>query len=252
MLQALYFCQPFRELVCDSRDKSNPPIPPTLLAPQPTAPPPSRPPGLKGFRRRDMSFDGGRVTDDPPANSVPNKFNTVLTAGGSGPPIPVTPPTLFSALRSLFLHIALNPSDKGTVSPTSFINKVKKENELYRSTMHQDAHEFLGFLLNKIVEDLEAEMKKDAETGADDGVYIFDYSSSSFNLCLNQCLARSARLLQLRPLHHRSLIHLTPKSIDSLTGPLSIPCLKARSQVKHDVSPAKLFLPATNLSLIFP
>lgn len=93
-------------------------------------------------------------------------------AASSAPPIPVTPPTLFSALRSLFLHIALNPADKGTVSPTSFINKLKKENELYRSTMHQDAHEFLGFLLNKIVEDLEAEMKKVAETNGDDGGFV--------------------------------------------------------------------------------
>ncbi|KAF8588617.1 cysteine proteinase [Ramaria rubella] len=115
VLQALYFCQPFRELVCDSHDKK---------APSPAAP--------------------------------------------SGPIIPATPPTLFSALRSLFLHIALNPADKGTVSPTSFITKVKKENELFRSTMHQDAHEFLGFLLNKIVEDLETEMKSNIEMGGDD------------------------------------------------------------------------------------
>ena len=131
----------------------------------------ARPPGLKNLRRRDLSLDGGRDIDDPPANGLAaGKFNTM--AAGSAPPIPLAPPTLFSALRSLFLHIALNPSDKGTISPTSFINKVKKENELYRSSMHQDAHEFLGFLLNKIVEDLEAEMKKSAEKSGDDGVCI--------------------------------------------------------------------------------
>ena len=31
--------------------------------------------------------------------------------------------------------------------------------------MHQDAHEFLGYLLNKVVEEIEAEMKK-APNGA--------------------------------------------------------------------------------------
>lgn len=45
------------------------------------------------------------------------------------------------------------------VSPTAFITKLKKENELFRSTQHQDAHEFLNYLLNKIVEDIGDEEK---------------------------------------------------------------------------------------------
>lgn len=64
---------------------------------------------------------------------------------------------MFSALRSLFLHIANNTLDKGTVAPRAFVDKLKKENELFRSSAHQDAHEFLIFLLNKIAEDLEEE-----------------------------------------------------------------------------------------------
>ena len=168
VLQALYFCQPFRELVCDSYDSSNPPIPHIVTPPSVTtpAPPPSRPPGLK-FRRRDSAFDTNKTNDDTSANGNANGKSTVPTVPAA-PPIPTSPPTLFSALRSLFLHIALNPADKGKLSPTSFINKLKMENELYRSSMHQDAHEFLGFLLNKIVEDLEAEMKKSAENAPQD------------------------------------------------------------------------------------
>lgn len=45
------------------------------------------------------------------------------------------------------------------VSPSAFVSKLKKENELFRSTQHQDAHEFLNYLLNKIVEDIEDEEK---------------------------------------------------------------------------------------------
>lgn len=164
ILQSLYFCQPFRELVCDSHDKSNPPIPP-LLVPAASTSTGSRPPVIKGFRRRDSTNDGGKSTDDVLPNgsaSTPSGRPSSSSALGAVP-IPATPPTLFSALRSLFLHIALNPSDKGTVSPLTFINKLKKENELYRSSMHQDAHEFLNFLLNKIVEDLEAQMKKNLD-----------------------------------------------------------------------------------------
>jgi len=71
------------------------------------------------------------------------------------PPVPSSPPTLFSALRSLFLYISKHPEDKGVVPPRAFIDKLKEVNELFRSTMHQDAHEFLNYLLNKIVEEIE-------------------------------------------------------------------------------------------------
>ncbi|OBZ66035.1 Ubiquitin carboxyl-terminal hydrolase 4 [Grifola frondosa] len=74
-------------------------------------------------------------------------------------PIPPAPPTLFSALRSLFIHISKNPADKGTVAPRAFIDKLKELNELFRSSMHQDAHEFLNYLLNRIMEEMEEERK---------------------------------------------------------------------------------------------
>ena len=34
------------------------------------------------------------------------------------------------------------------VSPKQFVQRLKHDNELFRSFMHQDAHEFLNFLLN--------------------------------------------------------------------------------------------------------
>ncbi|KAJ4471868.1 hypothetical protein C8J55DRAFT_406659, partial [Lentinula edodes] len=67
--------------------------------------------------------------------------------------------SLFSALRSLFLHISTHPSDKGTVAPSAFIEQLRRVNELFRSTMHQDAHEFFNYLLNKIVEEIEEDRK---------------------------------------------------------------------------------------------
>jgi ubiquitin C-terminal hydrolase len=44
---------------------------------------------------------------------------------------------------------------KGVVRPEELVRTVKRENELFRGNMHQDAHEFLGWLLNKIAEDVE-------------------------------------------------------------------------------------------------
>jgi uncharacterized UBP type Zn finger protein len=66
---------------------------------------------------------------------------------------------LISALRSLYIHISQNPADKGTIAPRAFIDKLKELNESFRNTMHQDAHEFLNYLLNKIVEEIEEEKK---------------------------------------------------------------------------------------------
>lgn len=64
-----------------------------------------------------------------------------------------------SALRSLFLHISKNPAERGTIAPRAFIDKLKELNEIFRGSMHQDAHEFLNFLLNKIVEEMEADRR---------------------------------------------------------------------------------------------
>lgn len=73
------------------------------------------------------------------------------------PVIPSAPPTLFSALRSLYVYISKNPADKGAVSPRAFIDKLRDGNELFRGAMHQDAHEFLNYLLNKIVEEIQSD-----------------------------------------------------------------------------------------------
>ena len=216
VLQALYFCQPFRDLVCDSHDKSNPPIPPS---PQPaqssTAPPHARPPAHKGFRRRNSADDASPINHAAPAATP-------------GPSIPVTPPTLFSALRSLFLHIALNPADRGTVSPASFIAKLKKENELYRSSMHQDAHEFFNFLLNKIVEDLEA-----AEPG--DGARRSCTSGGTGALTRHAGSSSSSRSSESRP--HTTFVHgLFEGTLTSETRCLTCETVSSRDEAFLDLS----------------
>ncbi|EGO31229.1 hypothetical protein SERLADRAFT_336365, partial [Serpula lacrymans var. lacrymans S7.9] len=103
--------------------------------------------------------------------------------------------TLFSALRSLYIHISDNPVDKGTVAPRAFIDKLKELNELFRSTMHQDAHEFSNYLLNRIVEEMEDE-RKHYQTAVPSGATfihkIFEGILTSETRCLT-CENVSAR-----------------------------------------------------------
>ncbi|KAJ7269363.1 hypothetical protein B0H12DRAFT_34492 [Mycena haematopus] len=144
VIQALYFCTPFRDLLIQAPDTS-------LVAEVPPPPPAQVPAPIVPVRRK---------PERKASTSEPNG----LVLHPPIPGIPSSPPSLFSALRSLFVYISTNPAEKGTVAPRAFIDKLKEFNELFRSTMHQDAHEFLNYLLNKIVEEIE-EDKKAAEDG---------------------------------------------------------------------------------------
>ncbi|KAH9020421.1 hypothetical protein EDB84DRAFT_567628 [Lactarius hengduanensis] len=137
VLQALYFCSPFRDLVIQSTDISAPPVPHPVS--RPTHPPT---PAMTVRRKSDRPK---LIPDLPSAPTSPT------------PVIPSAPPTLFSALRSLYVYISKNPADKGAVSPRAFIDKLRDGNELFRGAMHQDAHEFLNYLLNKIVEEIQSD-----------------------------------------------------------------------------------------------
>ncbi|PAV22641.1 cysteine ase [Pyrrhoderma noxium] len=144
VLQALYFCYPFRKLVEHVADKSNPYVLSTHSVPS-SSPTPSNPRAKNARKPSSAEMNNGVGVND--------------ASSSGGPPIPPAPPTMFSALRALFMHISGNTLDKGVIAPKAFVEKLKKENELFRSQMHQDAHELLIFLLNKIAEDLEDEAR---------------------------------------------------------------------------------------------
>lgn len=69
------------------------------------------------------------------------------------------PETLFTSLKDVFEAIVANQSRNGVISPGRLINVLRRDNEMFRSAMHQDAHEFLNLLLNTVVEDVEAHDK---------------------------------------------------------------------------------------------
>eukprot|EP00898_Chlorokybus_atmophyticus_P000348 jgi/Chlat1/1313/Chrsp118S01716 len=66
---------------------------------------------------------------------------------------------LLYCLADLFTQITSQKKKTGVVAPKKFIQRLKKQNELFRSYMHQDAHEFLNFLLNELADVLEKEAR---------------------------------------------------------------------------------------------
>lgn len=69
------------------------------------------------------------------------------------------PESLFTSLKDIFESIIGHQSRLGVVSPYKFLEILRKENEMFRSAMHQDAHEFLNLLLNQVVDNVEAYSK---------------------------------------------------------------------------------------------
>lgn len=90
--------------------------------------------------------------------------------------------SLFTALKDIFECMSENSSRIGIMSPSNLITVLKRENELFRSSMHQDAHEFLNFLLNEVIESVDG-----SSTSRDDSRWIhelFEGSLTSETKCL--------------------------------------------------------------------
>ncbi|GAA5898403.1 hypothetical protein JCM8208_006973 [Rhodotorula glutinis] len=113
-------------------------------------------------------FSGGASLAQQTTNSSFTGVGTPLVAAGGALAREVTSAetTLLTTLRDLFSTISRQPKSLGTVAPQAFINQLKRDNEFFRSTLHQDAHEFLNFLINSVAEALERDEKKRA---ADEG-----------------------------------------------------------------------------------
>lgn len=63
--------------------------------------------------------------------------------------------SLFSSLKDIFEAVIAHTSRIGVVSPHKLLEILRRDNEMFRTPMHQDAHEFLNLLLNEVVENVE-------------------------------------------------------------------------------------------------
>eukprot|EP00246_Nothoceros_aenigmaticus_P015837 TRINITY_DN6841_c0_g1_i1.p1 TRINITY_DN6841_c0_g1~~TRINITY_DN6841_c0_g1_i1.p1 ORF type:complete len:373 (+),score=71.20 TRINITY_DN6841_c0_g1_i1:149-1267(+) len=98
---------------------------------------------------------------------------------------------LLTCLSELFTQITSQKKKTGVIAPKRFVQRVKKQNELFRSYMHQDAHEFLNFLLNELVDILEKEAKT-AKSAPGGVVQSGKVSNGSINGLANGSQQKSA------------------------------------------------------------
>lgn len=176
VLQALYFCEPFRKAVLQYADlralaKTSSPdkLDRTSTLAAPTGVLASGSTFLSSSTSSTMPTMNGTIK-----NTVKGVLNigstslssglaaTALSSSSNVPPENDTPSalledTILTALADLFNQIATQKKRTGSVPPKSFVNKLRQENDMFSSYMHQDAHEFLNFILNDIVECLRRE-----------------------------------------------------------------------------------------------
>ncbi|KAL3476403.1 hypothetical protein BJX99DRAFT_246918 [Aspergillus californicus] len=70
--------------------------------------------------------------------------------------------SLFTSLKDIFESVVGSQSRIGIIKPHHFLGVLKREHEMFRTAMHQDAHEFLNLLLNEVVANVEAALLQPA------------------------------------------------------------------------------------------
>lgn len=79
----------------------------------------------------------------------------------------------FTGLKDIFLALLESSTRTGVLSPQRFLEIFKRDNEMFRNSMHQDAHEFYGLVLNDVISNVEKNARKFQEleeAGQQDGL----------------------------------------------------------------------------------
>ncbi|KAI1769744.1 cysteine proteinase [Hypoxylon cercidicola] len=66
----------------------------------------------------------------------------------------------FTSLRDIFMALVDSSVRTGVLSPQRFLEIFKRDNEMFRNSMHQDAHEFYGLVLNDIIANVESTARR--------------------------------------------------------------------------------------------
>ena len=180
ILQCLYYSVPFREQVINYPKRSplesvtTTPTGQARIDPDAVILPPNHPSLTPAKLMKQQTVqNSARNPGGPPATPKPEDKEhpdfKKRVAQARGPTLSMgydnaaaygMPESLFTSLKDIFEALLAHKSNVGVVSPTKFLEVLRRENEMFRSAMHQDAHEFLNLLLNEVVANVEVHSKK--------------------------------------------------------------------------------------------
>ncbi|KAH0532729.1 hypothetical protein TsFJ059_001380 [Trichoderma semiorbis] len=189
IVQALFYSDLFRENVInypslspsDTPNGSRPKVNVTLRPPMnPT--PAAQPPTKKGISTKEamkqrQTLNNGQPAPGQPAVKPEDKPDTPeykkKQAMLKGPILELAQENgmaygmdecTFTGLKDIFLAVLQSSTRTGVLSPQRFLEIFKRDNEMFRNSMHQDAHEFYGLVLNDVIANVEANARKIQES----------------------------------------------------------------------------------------
>lgn len=172
ILQCLYYSVPFRQQVLSYPKRSSPE---SLAAAAATAIPrsasfkPANGAATKSLPNPSARNPGTPMAGSPKPEDKDSPEHKKKQALLNGPILNMSyqntagydmPETLFTALKDVFEALVANQSRRGVISPIKFLEVLRRDNEMFRTSMHQDAHEFLNWLLNQAMESIDAYARK--------------------------------------------------------------------------------------------
>lgn len=143
----------------------------------------AKPPAINSSARNPGGPTQVPKSDDKEAPDVKKKAalakGPVLTMNYDNAAAYGMPESLFTSLKDIFEAISASHSRMGVVIPTRFLELLRRDNEMFRTPMHQDAHEFLNIVLNEVVanvevkeRELEAERERHSSAGSSAGELV--------------------------------------------------------------------------------
>lgn len=174
ILQSLYYSVPFRENIILYPQRSTPDSISKAAAaapPRPKYPPPSQKPPVPKAGVANAQTQQQKTEDK---ESPEYKKKQALLAG---PILNMSyqnataydmPDSLYSSVKDIFEAVVTNERRHGIVSPSKLVEVLRRDNEMFRGQLHQDAHEFFNLLLNTLLDNIDDNEKKRLKAEADE------------------------------------------------------------------------------------
>lgn len=175
VLQALYFCRPFREHVLNYRPLHVKKHRSATATAHAAATAVALSSGLKSNHQHSAS--NGSSAPSPLAGTGPGGIHVPLTGLGTGN-TNFSGENLLTCLNDLYSNIASQKKRTGSLHPKKFVARLRKDNESFDNYLQQDAHEFLNFLLNTIADILKGQKLREEQ--------LLDTSNNSQNHAVNE------------------------------------------------------------------
>lgn len=185
IVQALFYQEAFRQNVVnyppytpsDTPNGTKPKVSVSIRPPMKKEEPPApvgkqKTSAAEAMRKRQAAALGGQVAGQPPVRpedrpDAPEykKKHAML----KGPVVELNQENpmpygmnecTFTGLKDIFGALLESETRMGVLSPQRFLEIFKRDNEMFRNSMHQDAHEFYGLVLNDVIANVEANAKR--------------------------------------------------------------------------------------------